>query len=199
MFVGEHFISNSCICFVIFNALRLIFKNSFFFSLKKLFFQNFDWSNLFFDQSKFCFKIYVSLCLVRLIKPVFRSIEDRISSFLKQFFDCFKNIFFKKFFNFSSLSDLARQHITFLSFSSSIFARFSSLKAGKTILSLLFVLFSCFHAFRGYFQNFWVLGFLMIQGLFSEINHWVLMGYCYIHDWCWLIWSIWGFMKNWKF
>ena len=140
----------------------------------------------------------MSLCLVRLIEPVFRLIEDRISGFLKQFFDYFKNIFFKKFFNFSSLSDLARQYITFLSFSSSIFARFSSLKAGKTILSLLYVLFSCFHAFfhafRGYFRNFWFLGFLMIQGLFSEIDHWVLMGYWYIHDWCWLIWSIWGFM-----
>ena len=173
------------------------------FSLKKLFFQNFDWSNLFFDQSKSCFKIYVSLCLVRLIELVFQSIEDHISGFLKQFFDYFKNIFFKKFFNFSSLSDLARIHYIFLSFSSKIFARFSSLKASKTILSLLLVLFSCFHAyfhaFKGYFRNFWFLGFLMIQGLFSEIDHWVLMGYCYIHDWCWLIWSIWGFMKNWKF
>ena len=45
----------------------------------------FDWSNLFFDQSKIVFHI-----------------------FLKQVFDCFKNIIFKKFFNFSSLSDLAR-------------------------------------------------------------------------------------------
>ena len=133
------------------------------FSLKKLFFQNFDWSNLFFDQSKFCFKIYVSLCLVRLIEPDFRSIEDRISSFLKQFFDCFKNIFFKKFFNFSSLSDLARIHYIFLSFSSKIFASFSSLKAGKTILSLLLVLFSCFHAyfhaFKGHFRTSLLLGF----------------------------------------
>ena len=67
------------------------------FSLKKLFFQNFDWSNLFFDQSKFCLKIYGSLCLVRLIKPIFRSIEDRISIFLKQFLDCFKNILSKSF------------------------------------------------------------------------------------------------------
>ena len=99
-----------------------------------------------------------------------------------------------------SLSDLARLHSNFLLFYSSIFARFSSLKASKTILSLLFVLFSCFHAFfhafRGYFRTSLFLGFLMIQGLFSEIDHWVLMGYCYIHDWCWLIWSIWGFMKN---
>ena len=136
----------------------------------------------------------MSLCLVWLIEPIFRSIEDHISSFLRHFFDCFKNIFFKKFFNFSSLSDLARIHYIFLSFSSKIFASFSSLKAGKTILSLLLVLFSCFHvyfhAFKGYFRNFWFLGFLMIQGLFSEIDHWVLIRYCYIHDWCWLIWSI---------
>ena len=98
-------------CYI--QCFEVNFQKFFFFSLKKLFFQNFDWSNLFFDQSKFCFKIYVSLCLVRLIKPVFRSIEDRISSFLKQFFDCFKSSFFKNNFNFSSLFDLARQHITF--------------------------------------------------------------------------------------
>ena len=84
-----------------------------FFLSKAVFFQNFDWSNLIFDQSKSCFKNYVSLCLVRLIEPVFRSIEDRISGFLKQFFDCFKTSFSKKFFNFSSLSDLARLHYKF--------------------------------------------------------------------------------------
>ena len=179
------------------------FSKNLVFSLKSCFFQNFDWSNLFFNQSKSCFKNYVSLCLVRLIEPVFRSIEDRISGFLKQFFDCFKTSFSKRFFNFSSLSDLARLHYNFLSFSSKNFARFSSLKASKTILSLLLVLFSCFHAyfhaFKGYIQNFWDMGFLLIQGLFSEINHWVLLGYCYIHVCYWLIWSIWGYMKNWKF
>ena len=73
-----------------------LFKNLVFLS-KSCFFQNFDWSNLFFDQSKFCFKIYVSLCLVRLIEPDFRSIKDCISSFLKQFFDCFKSSFSKSF------------------------------------------------------------------------------------------------------
>ena len=58
---------------------------------------------------------------------------------------------------------------------------------------------SYFHAFKGYFRTFLILGFLLIQGYFSEIDYWVLLGYCYIHDCCWLIWSIWGFMKNWKF
>ena len=104
-----HLILMHLFCYI--QCFEVSFQKFFFiFSLKKLFFQNFDWPNLFFDQSKFNFKIYVCLCLVRLIEPVFRSI---ISGFLKQFFDCFKNIFFKKFFNFSSLFDLARQHITF--------------------------------------------------------------------------------------
>ena len=130
----------------------------------------------------------MSLCLVRLIEPDFRSIEDRISSFLKQFFDCFKSSFSKSFSTFLLSTTWQGSTSHFLSFSSSIFARFSSLKAGKTILSLLFVLFSWFHAFfhafRGYFRTSLFLRFLMIQGLFSEIDHWVLMGYWYIHDWC---------------
>ena len=45
----------------------------------------------------------MSLCLVRLIEPVFRSIEHRISGFLKQFFDCFKTSFSKVFQLFFSL------------------------------------------------------------------------------------------------
>ena len=81
------------------------FEVSFFqksgFSLKKLFFQNFDWSNLFFDQSKFCFKIYVSLCLVWLIEPDFQLIEDRISSFFfKTVLWLFQKHFFKSFSTF---------------------------------------------------------------------------------------------------
>ena len=74
------------------------------FSLKSCFFQNFDWSNLIFDQSKSCFKNSVSLCLVRLIKPVFRSIEDRESSFLKTVLWLIQTPFSKSFSNFFSLS-----------------------------------------------------------------------------------------------
>ena len=133
------------------------------FSLKNCFFQNFDWSNLIFDQLKSCFKNSMSLCLVRLIEPVFWSIKHRVSAFLKRFLWLIQTFFQKFFSNFSSLSDLARQHYEFvLSFSSSIFARFSSLKVGKTILFLLLFLFSYFHAyfhaFKGYFWTFWNLG-----------------------------------------
>ena len=145
----------------------------------------------------------MSLCLVRLIEPVFRSINIVFQVFKKkQFLDCFKHLF-QKFFNFFSLSDLARLHSKFFVVFFLNFCKVFSLKAGKTILSLFLVLFSCFHAFfhafKGYFWTSLNLGFLLIQCHFSEIDHWVLLVYCYIHDCCWLIWSIWGFMKNWKF
>ena len=108
------------------------------FSLKNCFFQNFDWSNLIFDQSKSCFKNSVSLYLVRLVEPIFRSIEHHGSAFLKRAFDWFKP-FFKSSFQTFLLSPTWQGSTTnFLSFSSSIFARFSSLKAGKTIFILLF-------------------------------------------------------------
>ena len=80
--------------FNFFNALRRGCIKFCWFS-KIHFFYNFDRSSLFFDQSKLCLKISVSLCLVRLIEPVFQSIEHRISGFLKQFFDCFKTSFSK--------------------------------------------------------------------------------------------------------
>ena len=124
------------------------------FSLKSYFFQNFDWSNLIFDQSKSCFKNSVSLYLVRLIKPVFQLIEHHESSFLKTmlwltqttFSNLIQTTFSNLFQTFLSLSDLARQHRRFFVVFYLIFARFFSLKAGKTILSLLLFLFSCFHA-----------------------------------------------------
>ena len=77
-----------------------ISKNQVFFS-KKHFFQNFNWSNLIFDQSKSCFKNSVSLCLVQLIEPVFRSIEHRILGFLKTSSLTVSNILFKSFSTFS--------------------------------------------------------------------------------------------------
>ena len=87
--------------FLIFNALRWDFKKSGFLSLKSCFFQNFDWSNLIFDQSKSRFKNFVSLYLVRLIEPVFRSIEHRILGFLKIVLWLFQTSFSKSFSTFS--------------------------------------------------------------------------------------------------
>ena len=89
--------------FLIFNALRCVFKNQVIFS-KRMFLQIFDWSNLFIDQSKSFLKIFVSLCLVWLIETVFQSIEHRESGFLKMDLDFFKGNFFKSFSSFLSLS-----------------------------------------------------------------------------------------------
>ena len=76
----KHFISYSCILFIIFNALRSFFKNQVIFS-KMLFFQNFNWSRLFFDQLKLHLKFFVSLCLFRSIETDFWSIKTRESGF----------------------------------------------------------------------------------------------------------------------
>ena len=109
----NHFISYSCIFFILqcfeerLLQILLIFKNS-------IFFYNFDRSSLLFDQSKLRLKISVSLCLVRLIEPVFRSIEHRESSFFfKHSVWLIQNTFSKLFQTFLSLSDLARLHWRF--------------------------------------------------------------------------------------
>ena len=166
----EHFISYSCIFISYIQCFEVSFQISGYFS-KKLFFQNFDWSNLIFDQSKSCLKNSVSFCLVRLIEPVFRSIEHRVSSFLKIVLWLIQTLFQKLFQTFLSLFDLARLHRRFFVIFYRIFAWFFSHKAGKTFIPLLLFLFSCFHAFKGYFRTFLNFGFLLIQCYFSEIDH----------------------------
>ena len=80
----------------------------------------------------------------RLIESKFWSIENRIKSFLKTFvshvFFTIQNFFKTPF----SLFDRSRSQNKFLSFSFKIFARFFSFKASKTLLPLLFHLFSIF-------------------------------------------------------
>ena len=72
----KHFISYSCIFISYLQCFEVCLQKSGYFS-KQMFFQIFDWSNLFFDQSKSFLKFFMSLCLVRLIETVFRSIEYR--------------------------------------------------------------------------------------------------------------------------
>ena len=137
----------------------------------------------------------MSLCLVQLIEPIFRSIEHRISGFFKTVLWLFQNIIFKKFFNFFSLSP-TWQGCT------QIFCRFlHQFLLGFPLSRLVrpfypsfwfyfHVFMHFFHAFKGYFRTSLDLGFLLIQCYFSKIDHWVLLGYWYIHDCCWLICSI---------
>ena len=68
---------------------------------KKLFFHNFDWSNLIFDQSKSCLKNLVSLCLVQLIEPCFSINRTSCFKFFKNSVLIDSNTFSKLFSNFS--------------------------------------------------------------------------------------------------
>ena len=128
-------------------CFEVSFQKSSYFS-KKLFFQNFDWSNLIFNQSESFLKISVSLYLVRLIEPVFRSIEHCESKFFffKTVFWFIQNSFSNLFQTFLSLS-LTCQGSTedFFVVFNQIFARFFSHKAGKTFIPFLLLLFSWFH------------------------------------------------------
>ena len=64
----------------------------------------------------------------------------------------------------------------------------------------LFFTFSCIILwFLGNFRTIHNLGFLFNQALFYEFDQWVLLLQWCIHDLYWLIWSIWGFVKNKKF
>ena len=140
----------------------------------------FDQSKLIFDQSKIVNKL-----------------------FLKVKFELFKSLF-QNVFKLLFLSPIQTSTIlNFLSFSTKCFARFPSPKAGMSIIPFLFHLFSVvhafFHALKGYFRTMHILGILMFQALFCEINQWVLLIYCYIPGLWWLIWSIWAFVMNSKF
>ena len=109
----ESILSHTHACFLLYSMLWGKISKNQVFSLISCFFQNFDWSNLIFDQSKSCFKNYVSLCLVQLIEPVFSINRTSCFSFFKKGSLIDSNLFQKFFSNFSSLSDLARLHYKF--------------------------------------------------------------------------------------
>ena len=122
----EHFISYSCILFIKYYALRSFCIKLLCFS-KNCIFQIFDRSNLLLDRSKMRLKFWFEPdrfdrcsiafgsieCNFRSIKSYFRSIENRIESFLKPWvFTC--SITFKLFQNtFLSLFDRSRSQSNF--------------------------------------------------------------------------------------
>ena len=96
---------------------EVFFKNQFIFIKKIPFFQNFNWSNLFFVQSKLCLKLWWSLCLFWSIKTVVSINQTSRIRFLKNSNLTCSNHFFKTFS--LSLSPTQQGSTTnFLSFSS---------------------------------------------------------------------------------
>ena len=124
-----------------------------------------------FDRSNLFKIVYINLCLFRSIEAIFRSIETRETCFLKGQIVFFKRTFSKSFSTFLSLSDLAKAPpLIFCCFPPKIFARFLSLKAGKSLLPFLLHFISCFHAFFmhccGYFWHFQYIGVFDVSHLF---------------------------------
>ena len=113
-------------------------------------------TGLFFNQSKFIQNFLVSHYLFQSIEIDFRSVKNHELGFLKTEFDLFK-LTFQKFFKLFFLSlTWQRLFLKFISFSTDLFACFSSLQASKSILPFLLHLFSCFHAFC---WDFWTYSF----------------------------------------
>ena len=123
------------------------FKNQVTFS-KMSFFQIFDWSNLFFDQSKLHLTFFVSLCLFRSIETNFWSIKTRESGFLKTHIWLVQTSFSKLFF---SLSDSAKLHRDFFVIFLQISCKFSLSLSRYVYFTLSFALFFSFSCIISWF------------------------------------------------
>ena len=202
----KHFISYSCILFLIFNALRSFFKN------QVIFFKNSVFSKFWLIQSVFrlieiTFKILCELLSVSINRNWFSI--NRISwiSFLKIRSWLIQLTFFKSFQTFLSLSlslslsptrqgSTANFFVVFLQISCKVSLSLSRYVYITLPFALIFT-FSCIISwFFSNFQKMHNLGFLINQALFYKFDQWVLLLQCCIHDLYWLIWSIWGFAKN---
>ena len=162
---------------------------------------SFDWSNLFFDQSKLRLKFLWSLCLFRSIVTVVSINRILRIRFIKNSdLTCWNHFFknFSKLFLFVPLGKAPQQ--IFCRFPPNFLQGFSLHKPVWPYYPFFCIVF---HVFMHYFMFFWVnfrtmykFRFLMYQALFFEIDQWVLLLYWYIPNLWWLLWSIWGFVIN---
>ena len=142
-------------------------------------FYNFDRSSLFFDQSKLRLKISMSLCLVRMIEPVFQSIEHRESSFFKTQCLTHSKHFFKSFFNFSLSLRLGKAKSSiFCRFPPNLLQGFPLPKPVSPFYPSFCILFHDFmHKlmhFNGIFGTFHIWDFCWINPLFLKL----IIGFC---------------------
>ena len=167
----QHFISYSYIFISYIQCFEVSFQKSVFsFFLKSCFFQNFDWSNLIFDQSKSYLKNSVSLCLVWLIEHVFRSIEHRDSSFFKTVFWLIQHFFT----NFSLSLRLGKAPLKiFCRFSLKFLQGFSLTRLVRPLYpSFCFYFHDFMHKlmhFKGILRTFQIWDFCRINLLFLKL------------------------------
>ena len=136
------------------------------------------------------------------IKFIFRSIENRNESFLKNF--CFHVVstisnFFKSLF--SLIRSVKSIKAIFCRFPLKILQGFSPLRPVRPFYPSFCIYFhvSCIKScILGKFRTKGFLGFFMIQVVFLKIDQWDFVIRCYITVLDGLIWSIWWFVRNWK-
>ena len=92
----KHFISYSCIFISYLQCFEVCFQKSSYFS-KKMFFQIFDWSNLFFNQSKSFLKIFGELLSGSIDQTCFSMNRTSWIKFFKNTILTCSNIFSKLF------------------------------------------------------------------------------------------------------
>ena len=171
-----------------------------------------------FQKLCFLFSNFVSLCPFRLIQPNFWSIEIVLNFFKeslsvsidRNWFSINRNSWIK-FLKISVLTCSSHFFKTFSKPSLSLrlgkalqrfFCRFQPIflqgfSLHKPVCPYYPLFFIYFMFYMHFFMHWRVIfelsifwGFLMIQTVFCEIDHWVFVPGCYNHDPCGLIWSI---------
>ena len=135
----KYFTSYSCIFISYLQCFEVCFQKSGYF-FKKMFFQIFDWSNLFFNQSKSFLKFFGELLSGSIDQNCFLINQTSWIRFFKTWILTFSKALFQKFFKFSlSISPIQTWlHLRFLSFFIFPFARFLSPNIDKTLLPFFF-------------------------------------------------------------
>ena len=179
----KHFISYSCILFLKFNALRNFYIKLLCFS-NLWFFQNFDWSNLFFDRLKFRLKFWSAFVCFDRSSIANGSIEaffiDRIyfSINRKSRWEFFKNFCFhavsiiSNFFKplFSLIRSVKSTKAIFCRFPPKILQGFSPLRLVRPFYPSFCIYFhvSCIKSCNfGKISNQWIFGIFDDSSCFS--------------------------------
>ena len=150
----KHFISYLCILFLIFNALRSVFKNQVLF-FQKCCFPDFRLIQSVFRSIEISFKILCELLSISINRNWFLINRNSWIKFFKNSVLTCSNIFFKTFF---SLSDSARLHRDFLVIFLQISCKVSLSLSQYVYITLPFALFFSFSCiiswFLGKFSNY---------------------------------------------
>ena len=145
----------------------------------------------------------MSLCLFWSIEPKILINRKSYEKFFKNWFSVESNTFSKSSLTFLSPYDSVKAQSQFFVIFVHSFCKVFLSQARQVLFThpfAFYFMFSCINSwFGGKFRTYAKLRFLMIQVIFSKIDHWVFVLGCYELDLDGLIWSIWWILRNWNF